>query len=102
MTGIAANQPTTFGKTVRQSQKLLAELSENELAIARDVYEMLEQSIAASRELAAAETIAEGNRPSDRSEQATNNRQQLLQRFKLPADADTDCSYIKLTLRDRA
>ena len=44
MTGISANQPSTFGKTVRDTKKILAESLVGELRSTDDVFQSMQQS----------------------------------------------------------
>ena len=44
MTGSAGNQPTTFGKTVRDTKKLLSQLAAGEVVLPSDVYKMTNRS----------------------------------------------------------
>ena len=93
MTSTAANQPTTFGKTVRESKRLLTELSAKELAIPKEVFKKLQRS-------ASVDIEAAGNtRREPETNPATSICKQLLQHFEL-IDADSDDSYVKLVLRN--
>ena len=94
MTSTAANQPTTFGKTVRESKKSLTELSANELAVPRDVFEMLRRSESITAEVAENEQ-GEFNQ----TQRTVSICRQLLQRFELLGEADADCPFVKLALR---
>ena len=96
MTGTAANQPMTFGKTVRRSKKLLVELSANELAMPHDVFKMLQHT-----ELVTGEAATEPNPELTQSHPATKLHQQLLQRCELTGNADIDGCFVKLGLRSQ-
>ena len=96
MTGTAANQPTTFGKTVRNSKKLLTELSANELAMPSTVYGTLLQT-----ELATNEIDGESEPEPAQSQPATNPSRQLLQYCESSGvkNTETDATFVKLALR---
>ena len=94
MTGTAANQPTTFGKTVRESKKLLTELSAKELVVPRSVYEMLQQAESTVSETAESELT--------QSQRAARTCQRLLQFCELAGDADSDDTNVTLILRSQA
>ena len=95
MTGITANQPTTFGKTVRQSKKQLSDLSANELAVPRDIFEVLQRSGAM-----AAEAVKTSKGELSQTQRAMNICELLLQRFELTDEAGTDSSFVKLALKN--
>ena len=97
LTGTAANQPTTFGKTVRESKKLLIELPASTLAMPRDIFETLQQR-SGSTDI---ESVGNKQNESTQMRRAPRIGEQLLQRFELTDAADTDSVYVKLALREQ-
>ena len=92
MTGTAANQPTTFGKTIRLSKKMITELSANELVVPSDVFEMLQRSEAVADDEASERESAQPQSESDIA-------WQLWQRCESTVDANADRPFVKLALR---
>ena len=82
MTGAAGNQPTTFGKTVRDTRKLLSKLAAGEVVLPSDVYKLTNQS-----------TVSDAG--------TTQGGQVLFQWLEL-IDETTEQPNVKMALRERS
>ena len=93
MTGVSANQPSTFGKTVRDTKKILSESLVGELRLPNEVYQLIQQSPVWISE----EMQSEASGPSQSEQQYKNPRGNFF-----TATDDTATPLVRLSLRERS